>query len=118
MEHVSFITVQDGEDLIVSFAISGDGVLDVKSLTLLRTPKFEFLLAEAERGVTVSCDDFPEEEGDLLQEVRIDGDEVTIVTSQRGYILNVRGVDSAELHEAKNLLRRMNFDNRFTLDVV
>ena len=43
-----------GVDLIVSFAIPGLDPYDVKSLTLLRTPKYEFIWNDAERGVNVS----------------------------------------------------------------
>ena len=41
-----FMTVEEGEDLIVSFAIPLDEQGDVKSLILLRTPKYESVLAE------------------------------------------------------------------------
>ncbi|MCX5885853.1 MAG: hypothetical protein NT096_08095 [Proteobacteria bacterium] len=57
MKQASFIHTEDGDDLIVSFVIAGDdpiGPEDVKSLTLIRTPKYEFLLSDDERGVTVS----------------------------------------------------------------
>jgi hypothetical protein len=39
METVDFITLESGDDLIVSFAIGGEYPGDVISLTLLRTPK-------------------------------------------------------------------------------
>lgn len=39
MKNARFITNEDGDDLIVSFAIPADESGDVKSLTLLRTPK-------------------------------------------------------------------------------
>jgi hypothetical protein len=39
MEEVSFIHTERGDDLIVSFAILGPEPMEVKSLTLLRTPK-------------------------------------------------------------------------------
>ena len=39
MEYVSFITVQSGDDLLVSFAIQGLDPSGVKSLTLLRAEK-------------------------------------------------------------------------------
>lgn len=56
-ERVSFITTEDGDDLIMSFAIiPGANLFNVKSLTLLRTPKYEFIPDDAERGVNVSRD--------------------------------------------------------------
>ncbi|MFB0552090.1 MAG: hypothetical protein ACETWQ_02145 [Phycisphaerae bacterium] len=62
MENASFITNEDGDDLIVSFAIPADEFGDVKSLTLLRTLKYEFIMDESERGVNVSFEDFPDDE--------------------------------------------------------
>lgn len=50
---VNFITCETGDDLIVSFAIFGKEIYEVLSLTLLRTPKYEFLLEPKERGVSV-----------------------------------------------------------------
>ena len=58
-ENAWFITNEDGDDLIVSFAIPIDDAGNIKSLTLLRTRKYEFALEESERGVTVSREDFP-----------------------------------------------------------
>ncbi len=118
MEYVSFITIQSGDDLIVSFAIPGTDPSDVKSLTLLRTPKYEFILDDAERGVKVSYDDFPDDEDDLLEEVHIEGHSVRITTSHRSYTLDVRHVDRKEIGEAKKLLERMNFDSRFKIRIV
>ena len=67
MENASFITNEDGDDLIVSFAIPTDESVDVKSLTLLRTPKYEFALDESERGVKVSFEDFHDGRNEFLK---------------------------------------------------
>jgi len=60
MGNVSLITTEDGDDLIVSFAVQEHDDFDVKSLTLIRTPQYEFALYDSERGVNVSYDDFPD----------------------------------------------------------
>ena len=44
MDHVDFITTDTGDDLIVSFAICGNETGEVCIVTLLRTPKYEFIL--------------------------------------------------------------------------
>ena len=55
MELVSFISIEDEPpDLILSFAIWQPELDDIRSLILLRTPEYEFILDEAERGVKVS----------------------------------------------------------------
>ena len=118
MKNVSFMTTEDGDDLIVSFAIPDPDSFDVKSLTLLCTPKYEFILEDAERGVNVSYDDFCDDEDDYLEEIQVGKDVVRLVTSHHRYTLDVRHVDDGQKKRMKRILKRMNFDNRFTLKVV
>lgn len=118
MENASFITTEDGDDLIVSFAIPLDEPGDIKSLTLLRTPKYEFILDESERGVKVFFDDFPDDENELLEQVAIEGDVVTITTNYRTYTVSMRHVDDVEIEESKRVLKKMNYDSRFKLKIV
>jgi len=117
MENVSFITTEDGDDLIVSFAIPDADSFDVKSLTLLRTPKYEFILDDVERGINVSYDDFPDDEDDYLEEIEVGKDIVRLVTSHRRYALDARHVDDDQKKRMKRILKRMNFDDRFTLQI-
>ena len=115
MEAVSFITTDSGDDLIVSFAIPGTAPMQVKSLILLRTPRFEGLLDTDERGVTVSYDDYPNEDDDFLQVIALRAESVDIITTRRRYTLNVQKVDEEDLKEAREVLKQMNFDQRFVL---
>lgn len=117
MENASFITTEDGVDLIVSFAIPVDEPGQVKSLTLLRTPKYEFALDKSQRGVNVYFDDFLDDANDLLEHVAIEGDVVTITTNRRTYTVNVRDVDDGEIEESKRILKKMNYDRRFKLKI-
>jgi len=117
MENAIFITTEDGEDLIVSFAIPLDDPGDVKSLILLRTPTFEDALAESERGVMVSHDDFPDDEDALLEQVAIAGDVVTIATDRRTYTVGIGNINEKEIEKAKKVLKKMNFDGRFILTI-
>ena len=115
-EVVDFITTEGGDDLIVSFAIPCDGPDLVVSLTLVRTPKFEFALPTEEQGVSVSHESFPVEEGrERLQRIRVAPPVVSIATTHRRYVLDVSKVDRRELISAQRVLERMNFDNRFVL---
>ena len=66
MELVSFINIEDDPpDLILSFAIWQPELDDIRSLILLRTPEYEFILDETERGVKVSDEAFSEDRRDL-----------------------------------------------------
>lgn len=118
MENASFITTEDGDDLIVSFAIPLDEHWDVKSLTLLRTPKYEFALDESERGVKIFFDDFPDDENELLEQVAIKDDVVTITTNYRTYTVSMKDVDDVEIEQFKRLLKKMNYDGRFELNIL
>ncbi len=116
MLNASFITNEDdGTDLIVSFAIPVDEFGDVKSLTLLRTPKYEFILYESERGVNVSFEDFPDDRNELLKKLVIEGNLVTIATEYGKYMVNIEDVDQKEIQESMRILKKMNFDERFEL---
>lgn len=117
MEHVSFIRTEETDDLIVAFAIEDLEPGEVKSLILLRTPKYEFVLEDHERGVSVSHDDQPEVEDDLLRRVSLASDVVTIDTTYNRYELDVSRVDREKLQKVCTILRRMNFDDRFTLEL-
>ncbi|MDR3675246.1 MAG: hypothetical protein P4N24_07130 [Acidobacteriota bacterium] len=115
-EVVDFITIEKGTDLVVSFAIPDKEPGEVLSLTLIRTPKFEFALPEDEKGVSVSHDSFPQEGiEDRLQRIRVVPPVVSIATRNRRYELDVSKVDRKELKSAMRVLERMNFDNRFVL---
>jgi len=115
-----FITTEDdGTDLIVSFAVVKypDGS-DIESLTLLRTPKYEFVRDDDERGVGVSFERFLDDSArDLLEEVRYSKDDriVALKTGSRRYRLDVRKVEPDELTDMCKVLRKMNFDHRFRL---
>jgi hypothetical protein len=118
MENVLFMNNEDGDDLIVSFAIECSDPGDVKSLILLRTPKFEFILDDHERGVSVSHDDEPEVEDNLLRRIRVAPQMVVIESTYNRYELDVSQVNQEQLAEACAILHKMNFDKSFTFEVV
>jgi hypothetical protein len=117
MELVSFISTEAGFDLVLSFAVQDpDNAMDIESLILLRTPKFEFVLDDHERGVKVSFERYGDEE-DYLEEVRFSHQDLTleIKTREHKYELDLRKVDRKELSAMRKLLHKLNFDHRVTL---
>ena len=115
---VSFVTLQDGDDLIVSFAIADEEPGEIISLILLRTPKYEALLPADERGVSVSHEAFPEDDDrDRLRRLRMTESVVTIETTRTQYDLDVSDVDRRELLETQRILKKMNFDQCFMLEL-
>lgn len=117
MERVDFITAESGDDLIVAFAISQLDPGEIRTLSLIRTPKYEFILDDSERGVSVSDEDHEEDDNDLLEEIEFRGDELRIVSRNTDYQLDCSRVDREELEDAKKILRAMNFDGGFRIHV-
>jgi len=115
MYRVNFITTEQGDDLIVSFAVTaGDFPGDILSLTLLRTPKYEFILGPDERGVSVSWEE-DEDESELLLAVERSKDVVKLNTTRREFTLDVSHVDDDDLSRMRKVLHRMNFDKAIKL---
>lgn len=117
-EKVRFITCEDdGADLIISFALEDKDPLYVKSLILLRTPKFERFLHEDERGVSVSLEGEPEEEERiLLKVIRFAEGKILMEDTKTTSELDVSAVEEDEIIQAKKLLKKMNFDSRFLVE--
>ena len=119
MELVSFISIEDEPpDLILSFAIWQPELEDIRSLILLRTPEYEFILDETERGVKVSDEALLDDEDDMLKEIEFGDDFVRIITDHHQFELDLRKVDKEDIEQAKIFLKRMNFDNRFEIRAV
>jgi hypothetical protein len=118
MELVSFISIEDDPpDLILSFAIWQPESEDIRSLVLMRTPKYEVILDETERGVKVSDEAWLEDEDDMLQKIEFGDNFVRIVTNHHQFELDLRKVDKEDIEQAKIFLKRMNFDNCFLVGV-
>jgi hypothetical protein len=116
-ELVSFITIEDEDNLIVAYAIELGDPDEVASVILLRTPKFEFLLGEEERGVSVSHELYSEVDGELARRIVVDGSQVNIESTIRTYRLDLSRVDPEEATDAKKVLRRMHRYGGFMLDI-
>ena len=120
MDVVSFITTETGDDLIVSFAIGGDDdSLELESLTLMRTPKYERMLDDWERGVKISFGGNTNED-EFLEEVHFDPETATVRLKSNAttYELDIRRVDRREIKAMCKVLREMNLDGRVQLSGV
>jgi hypothetical protein len=115
-QHVSFITTIPGDDLVVVYAIALDEPGEIASLILQRTPKYEFLLPQEERGVVVSHELYPGEDREMLRRISVNGSEVDVETTLRTYRLDIAGVHPEEVVSAHDLLKRMHEHGRFRLD--
>ena len=114
MNVAQFISIEDeGTDLILSFAID-DETLGIRSLILMRTPKFEMLIPEDERGVSVSFEGQSEyDQNDLLVKANIFKDQAAFVTRDNKYEVDISRIDSSDKKDMLQLLNKMNFDASF-----
>lgn len=88
-----------------------------ETTSLLRTPKYERLLGEWERGVNVSFERYVQDDEELLEALHIDRKSavVRLTTSLRNYELDIRKVDEQEVKAMREVLTRMNHDGRIRL---
>jgi len=113
-----FISMEDtGTDLILSFALGTSGI-DIRSLILMRTPKYEPLLEEWERGVSVSLEGEFEEDLRMLKAFKVQDRSVIIETHQHVYQLNLSKVDLKEMKAMNVFIAKMNFDHSFLVENV
>ena len=114
MENVSFINIEDeGTDLILSFAVYDSEPCFIESLILMRTPIYEHFLDEHERGVSVSFKNI--EDNLRLKSVVLGEGIVEISDEENKYVLDMRRVEKEDINALEKILKKMNFDNSFTL---
>lgn len=117
MQTVEFITFDDEDpDLVLSFALAPQVA---SSITLQRTPRCESLLPDDERGVVIDADVYRTGGREFLVSVSIDMQNslAVIVSTERIYKLSLARIPADDLAAAIALLRRMNFDSRFIVNV-
>ncbi|HLA33540.1 MAG TPA: hypothetical protein VJ001_01595 [Rhodocyclaceae bacterium] len=110
VEYVPHISVQDGDDLVVSFAL---GEHSGNYLTLMRTPKYESLSPEEERGVCVSPREDCSQPPEMLRSLQWGVGTLVLRSNRYEYRLDLGAVDAREIAEARALLQKMNFDGKF-----
>jgi hypothetical protein len=75
------------------------------------------LLTEDERGVSVSHERYADDDDDRLTLIRFVPPRVEVESRNARYVLDVSRVDATELEFAVRVLKRMNFDHRFVLEM-
>ena len=103
MKKVAFITLEDEQDLIVSFALAPSGQ---ESLTLLRAPHYEHLLPEQDRRATVSLSSH-REEGDYVKSVLWQGSRVEVTSEKHKYVLEASAITRQDKDDTVAILRKL-----------
>jgi hypothetical protein len=118
-ETVAFISVEAGDDLIVSFFVARPSDLSGgRSIILMRDKKWEHLIPESERGVKVSDEGFPDEEewhDNFLEQARLGDSSIELKSKLYDRKLDLSRIEKSDLKAIRKLLKKMNFDQRFEL---
>ena len=102
------------------FVANPDDPTDGRSIILLRDRKWENLLPEWERGVKVfdeGSEDDEERADNFLERIRLGTSTAEIWSKHQRHELDLRNVERSQLAAAKKLLKKMNYDKRFKLEV-
>jgi len=120
MRHeVLFISLEEDEkDILISFVIP-DKEIDVKSLILHRTFFFEEILDEEEKGVKVSLEgeEFEQDHLNTLKIIEINNKEIKISSKFSEYNLDISRIDDSDINDMRKLLKKQNYDSRFTIEI-
>ena len=94
--------------------------MGIKSLILLRTLFHQEVLADAEKGVKVSMqgESFSKEYLNNLNSIRIGKNEIKIKSTFREYTIDISRIPGSTIDEMLQLLKKQNFDGRFTIQTV
>lgn len=111
MDKVQFITIEDGDDLILSFSFNEGTEFGVGGFIIQRSPKFEFALRPYERGPSIDWTD--DDEIITVKEIELSRDVAVIKTQYEQYVFDVSRLSDAELRDAVRILKKMNFDKIF-----
>jgi hypothetical protein len=113
MDIVRFTTIEDNDDLILSFSFDEGTEFGIDGFIIQRSPKFEFILMPHERGPSIDWTD--DDEIITAKEIELSRKVVAIRTQYELYSFDISKISDEEFKEALEMLRKMNFDNAFKL---
>ncbi len=118
MEKVVFTTLEHSDDIIISFSCEEGSTFGVEGFTIIRTPKYEFLLQPHERGACIQWED-ADDIRVMVDQVFISRKEVRIVTKGkvREYRFDIRAIGDREYRDLVKHFRLINFDRSIRIEV-
>jgi hypothetical protein len=109
MDKANFINTEDGTDIIISLSFDDGTEFGIDGFTIIRTPKYEFILPPHERGACISWN----EETDIreiIKEITCIGNEITFVSQVKSYKFDISKVNDEEKRRLWKTIDKMNFD--------
>ena len=113
MDIVQFTTIEDNVDLVLSFSFSEGTEYGIDGFCIQRTPEYEFALKPHERGASIDWQD--DDEIILVKQVELSREVIKINSKYAEYCFDLSQLPDEEYSAIIKILKRMNFDNTFTL---
>lgn len=111
MDLVRFVSIEQGEDLILSFSFDEGTEFGIDGFIMQRNPKYEFLLQPHERGPSIDWTD--DDEVITIKEVNLWRNEITLKTRYDLYRFDLSKISENEFKAVVRILKKMNFDKAF-----
>ena len=115
MDIVNFLTIEEGDDLILAFSFDEGTRFGMSGFILQRTPKFESFLRPDERGLLVDWTD--EDERILVRKANLTSKQIAFETTRESLLFDVSKISEKEYSEMVSILKKMNFDKAFDLKI-
>ena len=116
MDKVQFITIEDNDDLILSFSFDEGTEFGVEGFIIHRSPKFEFALMPHERGPSIDWTE--DDEIITIKEIELSREVAVIKTQYEQYTFDLSRLSDEEYRTTVKILKKMNFDNVFKFSYV
>ena len=120
-EPVAFISVETSDDFILSFFVTQpNDPMDGRSIILMRDRKWEHLIPDGERRVKVTDENRHDDEwqDNFLEQIQLDESRMELKSTLFERKLDLSRLESSDLKAIRKLLKKMNFDKRFDLEII
>jgi hypothetical protein len=111
MDKVLFTTIEDNDDLVLSFSFEEGTRFDVEGFIIQRSPQFEFSLRPHERGPLLDWTD--DDEIITIKEVELSREVAVLKSQYERYAFDISHLSEEEFRAVIEILKKMNFDNIF-----
>lgn len=115
MDKVIFSRVEDGTDLILSLSFAEGTEFGVDGFIIQRTPSLEKFLDPHERGASIDWTD--EDIIILVTRVELSKNIIKIDSQENQYEFDISGLSEKDINDIKAILKKMNFDDSFELEL-
>lgn len=115
MDMVNFLTIEDGDDLVLAFSFDEGTRFGVDGYIIQRSPKYEFILLPGERGPSVDWTD--DDERNLLTRVEVTPQHIILETTRDTHVFDISRITADEHAELLAILAKMNSDHVFDLQI-